>query len=141
VPKRHNPNLAKKHFSYSIQEVAELYGVHPHTVREWIKKGLRVIDGQRPVLIQGAVLREFIQDMNKHKKRPCADNELYCLSCRKPQVPLGEMVDYVPSDDRKGCLIGLCPNCERTINRFATLNSIDQLSENLEINIRPIKNT
>ena len=141
MPKRHNPNLARIHYSYCVKEVGELFNVHPHTVREWIKKGLPVLDEQRPVLIQGALLRKFIRDKNKQQRRPCADNEIYCLPCRKPQVPAGGMVDYVPSDDQKGCLIGLCPRCERTINRFVTLLSLDQISEKLEVNIRPIKNT
>lgn len=141
MPKRLNPNLAKTHYSYSVAEVAELFNVHPHTVRIWIKQGLVVIDKMRPVLIQGLALREFLKERNGKQKRPCAVNEIYCVSCRIPQVPAGDMVDYFPSDESKGCLTGLCPKCERVINRFASLSSIEQIKRKLDVNIRPIKNT
>ena len=141
MAKRYNPNLAKIHFTYSVNEVAELFSVHSHTVREWIKKGLPVMNETRPVLIQGAILREFISEQNKKQKRPCAENEMYCVSCREPKIPLGDMVDYEPRDEQKGCLVGLCPSCESSMNRFASLSSIERISKKLEVNIRPIKNT
>ncbi len=141
MAKRLNPNLSKMHYSYSVKEVGDLYNIHPHTVRNWIKKGLPVIDEQRPVLIHGLVLREFIRKQNTKQKHPCAINQIYCLACRKPQVPAGEMVDYVPSDERKGCLTGLCPVCDRVINKYFSFSNIDQIKQKLDVNIRPIKNT
>ena len=141
MAKRLNPNLSRMHYTYTVKEAAELYGVHSHTVRNWIKKGLPVLDEQRPVLIQGLKLRDFIRESNAKQKHPCAINQIYCLACRKPQVPAGEMVDYVPSDERKGCLTALCPDCDRVINKYFSFSKIEQIQKKLDVNIQPIKNT
>ena len=37
----YNTQLVKRDFSYSIQEIAEQFGLHPQAVRRWIKAGLR----------------------------------------------------------------------------------------------------
>ena len=129
------------HFAYSVNDIAERFDVHPQTVRNWIKGGLPTIDQSRPVLIHGTELKEFLRVRNKRNKRRCAINEIYCLPCRKPQVPAGGMVDYEPNDEIKGCLIGLCPSCDRVINRYASLESIKQVKQKLDVTIRPIKNT
>jgi len=65
---RCNPNKAKIHRSYTVEEIACLFSIHKNTVREWIKKGLPVCDNQKPMLILGAELREFIQAKNKKNK-------------------------------------------------------------------------
>ena len=55
--KRHpNPRLAKIHRSYTVDEVASLFGVHRNSVREWVKRGLPTSDGRRPMLILGVML-------------------------------------------------------------------------------------
>ena len=48
--KRINPRRAKKHRAYTVNEMAELHGVHKHTVRNWLKKGVPAIDGAKPTL-------------------------------------------------------------------------------------------
>ena len=64
MAKRLNPNLAKIHRNYSIEEVASLFSVHKNTVRGWIKSGLSVCDDQKPMLILGVVLRDFLKMKN-----------------------------------------------------------------------------
>ena len=61
MPKRLNPNLAKMHRNYTVEEVASLFGVHKNSVRAWIKAGLPVCDARRPVLILGLDLRDYRQ--------------------------------------------------------------------------------
>jgi transposase len=40
MAKRPNPNLAKIHRNYTVEEVANLFSVHKNTVRLWVKDGL-----------------------------------------------------------------------------------------------------
>ena len=44
---RPNPRLAKIHRSYTVDEIATLYGVHRNTVRAWIARGLATVDQRR----------------------------------------------------------------------------------------------
>jgi DNA-binding transcriptional MerR regulator len=61
MAKRVNPNLAKIHRAYTVEEVAYLYSVHKNTVRSWIKGGLIVITDKKPLLILGSELKVYLQ--------------------------------------------------------------------------------
>ncbi len=124
---RCNPNKAKIHRSYTVEEIACLFSIHKNTVREWIKKGLPVCDNQKPMLILGAELREFIQAKNKKNKRKCKPYEMYCLRCRSPQKPAENMVDYEPITEVTGRLIGLCSRCECVINKYISLSGFVEI--------------
>jgi hypothetical protein len=136
MPKRLNPNLAKIHRSYLVGEAAELLGVHKNTVRGWVTEGLPVNDDLRPMLILGRELRGFLQERNHKKKQPCKKHEMYCLKCRLPKVPAGNMAEYKAMTSEKGCLIGICPTCENIINRFSNLAKLSAIEDILEVTIR-----
>ena len=94
--RRFNPRLAKIHRSYTIEEVARLFGVHKQTVRNWIDGGLPTFASTRPILIHGSELREFHDARRKNRKQKCRAGELFCLKCRAPKRPAGDMLDYLP---------------------------------------------
>lgn len=124
---RCNPNKAKIHRSYTVEEIVCLFSIHKNTVREWIKKGLPVCDNQKPMLILGAELREYIQLKNKKNKRKCKPYEMYCLRCKSPQKPAENMVDYEPITEVTGRLIGLCSCCECVINKYISLAGYEDI--------------
>ena len=57
MAKRPNPNLAKIHRCYTVEEVATLFGIHKNTVRKCVKDGLATNDDKRPMLIRGSDLK------------------------------------------------------------------------------------
>ncbi|MFK5949179.1 MAG: helix-turn-helix domain-containing protein [Methylococcales bacterium] len=127
MSKRINPNKVKIHRSYTVEEVACLLPVHKNTVRIWVKDGgLPVCDSQKPMLILGRVLREFLQSKNKKKKHKCKPNEMYCLRCKSPQKPAENMVDYEPITEVTGRLIALCSCCECVINKYTSLANLEK---------------
>ena len=131
--KRPNPRLAKIHRNYAVEEVANLYGVHKNTVRRWIKQGLPIIDDRRPMLILGRDLSDFLQMKRTKNKRTCKPGEIYCVRCREPQTPAGNMVDYQPVNQTQGNLIGICPYCEIMIYRLVSLARLELIRGELDI--------
>lgn len=135
MAKRPNPNLAKIHRNYTVEEVADLFSIHKNTVRLWVKNGLATNDDKRPMLILGSNLRVFLQAKRKSKKRKCLPFEIYCVRCRLPQLPAENMVDYEPINCSMGRLIGLCPSCGGVINKYFNVAQLEQIQGKLDFTL------
>jgi hypothetical protein len=133
MAKRPNPNLVKIHRNYTVEEVAALFSVHKNTVRSWVKDGLVTNDDKRPMLILGAELKQYLQSKRKVKKRKCLAYEIYCVRCRLPQFPDGNMVDFEPINCTMGRLIGLCPSCNGVINKYFKFTQLEDIKGQLDI--------
>lgn len=133
MAKLQNPNRAKIHRNYTVEETATLFSVHKNTVRLWLKDGLPTIDQKRPVLISGADLRSYWQNKRVSKKRKCQPYEIYCVRCRAPKRPAENMADYEPLTADNGRLIGLCPDCSGIINKFVNFTRLDEIRVHLDI--------
>ena len=115
--RRANPNRIKQHRSYSVDELADCCGVHKNTVRGWQRNGLKPIDSIRPILFQGAAVRDFLTRRSAGRKRPCRPGTLYCFRCRSPRRPALGMVDFIPMRPGSGNLRALCESCEAIMHR------------------------
>lgn len=134
--KRHpNHRLVKIHRSYTADEVARLLNIHKRTVRNWIKEGLPVIDDKRPMLILGHELSAFLKIRRKKNKQPCKPGQIYCLRCRAPKIPAGNMLDYHPHTETLGNLFGICPDCSAGMNRRVSLAKLTQVCGKMEVTI------
>ena len=97
--KRHpNHRLVKIHRNYTVEEIASLFGIHKNTVRGWVKAGLPTCDDKRPMLILGRDLAAFLQARRTKNKQTCQPGEIYCVRCRAPKMPAGDMAEYLPSN-------------------------------------------
>ena len=123
-----NPRLAKKNRSYKVDEIAELYGTHKNTVLNWIKRGLPTSDNKRPLMILGPDLNAFHAKRREINKHPCKLNELFCMKCKIPKVPIFGMVEYKPVNEKTGSIIGICPACETLMYRRISIAKIKQFS-------------
>lgn len=134
MSKRHpNPRLAKIHRNYTVEEVAGVFGMHRNTVRTWVRQGLPTIDNERPMLIHGSDLVAFLRARRLTSKTPCMPGEIYCVRCRAPRSPAGDMADYEPLTATMGNLIGICPACEILIYRRVSLARIREVRGGLDI--------
>lgn len=132
--RRPNYRLVKINRNYTIGEIADLLGKHKHTVRQWIRAGLSTCsDTKRPVLVLGPDLRAFLQARRSKNKRPCRPGEIYCVRCRAPKIPWGEMADYRPLTETIGNLKAICPDCGCIINRRVSLAKLGQVRGQMDI--------
>lgn len=132
---RPNPRLAKIHRSYTVEEIAKLFGVHRNTVRAWIGRGLRTIDQRRPVLVLGSHLADFLRARRAVNKRTCGPGEVYCLRCREPRAPAGGVVRYHPLTPTQGNLAGLCGCCGAGLNRRVSLAKLPMVQGVLSVTL------
>jgi hypothetical protein len=131
--RRPNPRLVKVHRSYSVEEIARLFGIHKNTVRNWLKEGLTAIDDRRPTLVLGRELSRFLYERRQNAKQTCGPGRIYCIACRVPKVPAGKMAECTPTSALAGNLCGICPDCDRLIYRRVNLAKIDPIRGELEI--------
>lgn len=132
-PRRLNPRRAKLHRSYTAEEIADLFGVHKNTIRNWIRAGLKVVDSQRPLLILGSELFAFLSRRRTESRKRCGRGELFCLRCRLPRSPVDGRVQYSPQTPLLGCLTGSCGHCGARMNRRASVMQLRALAAEFDL--------
>jgi hypothetical protein len=134
MPKRvPNPRRVKVHRSYTVDDAAQLFGCHRNTIRHWQKQGLKPIDGKHPVVFEGPTLTAFLEARRGARRRCLKPGEIYCLPCRGPKAPAGDMAEYVPLADARGNLRGICPTCGRLIHRVVSGDQFEAVRGKLEV--------
>jgi hypothetical protein len=132
--KRHpNHRRVKIHRNYTVGEIAHLFDTHKNTVRRWIKTGLPTCDEKRPILILGQDLASFIQARRARNKQTCRPGEIYCVRCRRPKSPWGDMAEYRPVTEKVGNLTAICPDCNSIMNRCVSLAKLGQVRGKMDI--------
>jgi len=130
-----NPNhrLVKIHRTYTVDEMAKLFGVHDNTVRDWFRKGLATIDQRRPLLVRGQVLVDFLKSRRATNKRPCRPGEIYCVGCREPRSPADHHAIYQALTPTSGSLVGICPACGSRMFRRVNLAKLAHVAGHLHV--------
>lgn len=131
--RRPNHRRVKIHRSYTVEEIARLFGVHKNTVRAWVKAGLETCDQRRPTLILGDVLAEFLKTRRAKNKQSCQPGEIYCVRCRAPRRPALDVAEYQPMTKTVGSLSGICPDCGIMIYRRVSMAKLPLVRGKLEV--------
>ncbi|MGH9692487.1 MAG: hypothetical protein ACRD4C_15670 [Candidatus Acidiferrales bacterium] len=84
-------------------------------------------------LILGRDLAEYLKARRKKKKRPRQPGEMYCVRCRAPKRPAGDMAEYPPITETLGNLMGICPDCDAMIFRRASKAKQAEIRGKLDI--------
>jgi len=131
-----NPRLVKLHRNYLVEEIARLFGLHKNTVRQWLKQGLSAVDERRPTLILGRELSRFLRERRQKTKHTCGPGQIYCVACREPKIPAGNMAECIIVSPSAGNLCAICPDCDRLIYRRVNLAKIEAVRGELEITFK-----
>jgi len=130
---RFNPRLVKAHFSYLVAEAASLCGVHGNTIHRWIRSGLAICDDERPILILGADLQQFLLQMRAGRKQRCGPGQLFCFGCNAPRVPLGRLVSYRAKSAFNGSLSGRCAQCGTAMHQASSPRKLRETRLHFEV--------
>jgi excisionase family DNA binding protein len=133
--KRFDPRRVKIHRSYTVEEAANLLGVHKNTVRGWLKAGLPAVDRRRPILILGRHLSRFLHARRKEKSKRCRPGEFYCLRCRAPKTTVAHKAEYLPITGTSGNLRGTCSDCGARIYRRVSMEKLAIVAGDLQITV------
>ncbi|WP_299191297.1 helix-turn-helix domain-containing protein [uncultured Erythrobacter sp.] len=118
-----------------MTELADLLGVHKHTVRGWLKKGLPAIDGAKPTLILGVEFQAWWGERRKADKRPCQPGQMFCFKCREPKSPALGMVEYAATNAATGNLKALCETCDTLMHQNIRLANVEARMPGIDVQI------
>lgn len=136
MPKRVSARKIKIHNQYTYEQAADVLGVSVQTVRLWRQAGLEVLDSQKPHLILGFALKNFLNTRNDKPERRLARDQFLCMTCNAPRRAYGAMADYLPYTDTRGRLEALCEVCEGVCGKFASPRLCTELAPILTISTR-----
>lgn len=130
---RHAHRLIEIHQTYTVEELAERLGINATTVRNWQREGLQAIDTRRPTLFHGHAIASFLKQRRVAKRRTCGPDQIYCMRCRRPQVPADRKAAYHPRGSASGFLVGTCPQCGAALYRRVSAAGLAQVAEHLDL--------
>jgi len=139
MSKIHNLRLIKKRESYSFKQITELLKIHIRTVQAWKQEGMPTINNERPFLVMGYDLKEFLsQKIAKHRIKLQAI-EFYCTKCRRAVRSKGNQVCLKTSGQSIGkqgfkelVIKGTCEFCNSKINRFSHSGRLEEIKTNFD---------
>jgi len=84
----YSTRFIKDNYPYTVEQIADLFGIDVATVRRWInEEGLVRIPKTRPFLIHSSALRKFLTKKKAKRKQSCKAHEAYCCKCKAPRTP------------------------------------------------------
>ncbi|MFK7878084.1 MAG: hypothetical protein AB8B71_20330 [Paracoccaceae bacterium] len=134
MPKRAKLNQIKSFQCYTIIEAADICDVSAHTIRNWSKNGLRLMDEARPTLIRGDDLRCYIKAQRSNRKAATEPHTFYCFSCKKVRHAAGNMADCAITGNRAK-LTALCEACETVVSKPVAKTKVSALAQKLDLTI------
>lgn len=124
---RNNPNRIKIHRSYTVLDVSETLGVHPKTVRNWIRVGLPVMDEKRPLLIHGADLKIYLKMKRKSYMHQCEIQEIYCFKCKIARNINLKTLFFIAKPAGMAQMTGHCSECGCQANKYVSWRDVNQI--------------
>lgn len=136
MARRVSARRVKTNSQYTYDSAADLLGVSAQTVRLWRRSGLQVLDSQKPHLILGFALKDFLSNRSNRPKRRLARDQFLCMACNAPKRAFGGIADYRPYTPRRGRLEVLCEDCNGLCGKFASPALCAELAPILTITTR-----
>ncbi|MFK7792607.1 MAG: helix-turn-helix domain-containing protein [Devosiaceae bacterium] len=134
MPKQARLNGIKGIRCYTIEEAAAVSGVSARTVRAWARDGLRTMNAERPILIRGDDLREYIKSKRASRKIQTSIDTFFCLPCRRERRAAEGLADCTIAGER-ATLTALCEACETVVFKPIAKAHISDAARTLDLRI------
>ncbi len=139
MAKKYNIRLVKKRESYSAKAVCKLLSIHSRTIHSWVKEGLKIISN-KPILIMGFDLAEFLSKKIQKRKYPLEANQFFCAKCRKQVLSKQNKVTLKYSGKSIGkqgfkeiIIQGFCEACNSRLNRFSHTGKLEEINKTFSL--------
>ena len=94
---------------------------------------------QRPYLILGWALKEFLKGRVRPRERKLKQTEFNCLACKAQRAPLGMMADYIVITEKTALLKGLRSICGCACSRIVSARQRGHLAQTFDLHISNAK--
>jgi excisionase family DNA binding protein len=129
---RFDRRKVKCHHNYTVDEAARAIGATRGTVRRWLDRGLPAIRDRRPLLILGEDLAAYMADKAR-PKQSCPPGFCFCVKCRRPRRPAGDMAEFIAINAQSGNLRALCPECGTLMHRRTSISQLETIRAFLDV--------
>jgi len=127
MTRRLTPSRIKSNRNYTVIDVSEMLGVHPKTVRKWIRVGLPVVDTKRPLLINGADLKVHLMQKRRAILFDCEKHEMCCFQCKEATKPSIESVLFIAKPAGMAHMTGVCEECGCRMNKYVSWRDVNEI--------------
>lgn len=134
--RRVSAHKVKIHRQYTYEQAADLLDLSVQTVRLWRRAGLEVLLSQKPHLILGFALKDFLNKRANRPERRLARDQFLCMACNAPKRAADGIADYQPYTGTRGRLEVLCETCLGPCGKFASPKLCAELAPVLTITMR-----
>ena len=132
--KKRKPDLRRIRTTetYTLQKIADDLGNCIGTVRRWRREGLPSIDENKPTLIYGEVLKNWLKERWAARKHKCLTNEFFCLKCRSPRTARTGSVSIRHRNTKTLTIMALCGTCGTRMNKSGSLARLAEIQATFE---------
>lgn len=120
---------------YTVDDLCTLLGVGRPQVASWIVGGLPLVHKDKPRLVRGRDLKDFLAIARVSKKPKLPPGVFRCMYCKALTRPLYGMLDFTALASNSGRLSGLCEVCERPISSFCAARDLGQLQKAFDVTV------
>lgn len=134
--KYYNHNLIHSKRPYTVEQICNLYKdkrLNPQTVRGWFKDHNLELISKRPIVIYGAILKDFLGNRNKGHKKQLNFDEIKCFSCKQVSKPQNNEMTLLRNKNGSFKALVFCDKCGGKNNRFYKKNDYEKLTKTFTV--------